>query len=246
MVADGDRGAVLWRATGTFAGEPRLPGHRGRPAGAWSSRLRPVHRPRRADRRQRRVHRRDRVRAPDRDAPRPGTGAETAVLRAFNASTRAARRLAGTRRRAGRRRRVDRARRLAAGMNVYFVRDGDGVPCSTPASGHGPGARRRGERSSAGSPASCSATATSTTAAPRPGCGAPGLLPPRRGAQTPRATAASTTSTSTSCGRYARPLYRRLLKSWDGGPVTIAGTLGEGDEVERLPRRPPARPRARG
>lgn len=30
---------------------------------------------------------------------------------------------------------------------------------------------------------------------------------------------------------YARPFYARSLPAWDGGPVTVAGTLGEGDSV---------------
>jgi glyoxylase-like metal-dependent hydrolase (beta-lactamase superfamily II)/predicted ester cyclase len=30
---------------------------------------------------------------------------------------------------------------------------------------------------------------------------------------------------------YARPVYPHLLRSWDGGPVPIAGTVEEGDEV---------------
>ena len=30
---------------------------------------------------------------------------------------------------------------------------------------------------------------------------------------------------------YARPFYRRILRVWDGGPVTIAGTIAEGDDV---------------
>ena len=30
---------------------------------------------------------------------------------------------------------------------------------------------------------------------------------------------------------YARPVYPRLLRMWDGGPVTIAGTVTEGDEI---------------
>jgi hydroxyacylglutathione hydrolase len=30
---------------------------------------------------------------------------------------------------------------------------------------------------------------------------------------------------------YARPLYRRLLRDWDGGAVEIAGTVAEGDEI---------------
>jgi hydroxyacylglutathione hydrolase len=30
---------------------------------------------------------------------------------------------------------------------------------------------------------------------------------------------------------YARPVYPYLLRMWDGGPVTIAGTVSEGDEL---------------
>ena len=30
---------------------------------------------------------------------------------------------------------------------------------------------------------------------------------------------------------YARPFYRRIMRVWDGGPVTIAGTIAEGDDV---------------
>jgi len=30
---------------------------------------------------------------------------------------------------------------------------------------------------------------------------------------------------------YARPFYRRILHVWDGGPVTVAGTIAEGDDV---------------
>jgi glyoxylase-like metal-dependent hydrolase (beta-lactamase superfamily II) len=30
---------------------------------------------------------------------------------------------------------------------------------------------------------------------------------------------------------YARPFYRRIMPIWDGGPVTIAGTIDEGDDV---------------
>ena len=30
---------------------------------------------------------------------------------------------------------------------------------------------------------------------------------------------------------YARPVFPRLLHHWDGGPVTIAGTVEEGDDV---------------
>ena len=50
-------------------------------------------------------------------------------------------------------------------------------------------------------------------------------------APTPRATAACTTSTSRRLGLPARWTIPRLLPVWDGGPVEIAGTVEEGDEV---------------
>ena len=31
--------------------------------------------------------------------------------------------------------------------------------------------------------------------------------------------------------RYARPFYARMLTVWDGGPLSISGTVAEGDDV---------------
>ena len=51
------------------------------------------------------------------------------------------------------------------------------------------------------------------------------------GGRTPRATAASTTSTSSKLKPLTRAVMPRMLQAWDGGPVQIAGTVAEGDDV---------------
>ena len=91
----------------------------------------------------------------------------------------------------------------------------------------GRGGAARSGRAHAGS---CSATATPTTAA-------------RRRASTSRSSAipdevadaegdgGSTTSTTRSSPARPHASMPRLLRVWDGGPVTIAGTVAEGDEV---------------
>ena len=70
----GDRVAVLWRASGTFAGDSDYQGIRPTGGRVELARAGPVHRPRRADRRERRVPGRARLRPPDRHAARAGDG----------------------------------------------------------------------------------------------------------------------------------------------------------------------------
>ena len=68
---------------------------------------------------------------------------------------------------------------------------------------------------------------------PRRGAGAAGARSSatRPTASTPRATAACTTSTISQVSLPARWTIPRLLPVWDGGPVAIAGTVEEGDDV---------------
>ena len=117
-------------------------------------------------------------------------------------------------------------------MNVYFVRDGDGVLMFDAGIKAMTNARRRGRRAS-------SAGITRDRARPRPrrpprrGAGArrAGLLPPgRQGRRRGRRRRALLRLSSAST-RSARVLLPRLLPVWDGGPVQIAGTLAEGDDV---------------
>ena len=82
----------------------------------------------------------------------------------------------------------------------------------------------------AGSTGSCSATRTRITAARRRDW-ARRSSATRPTGPTARATAGGTTSTSRSCAPYARPVFPHLLDLWDGGPVTISGTIEEGEDV---------------
>jgi hydroxyacylglutathione hydrolase len=231
VIAEGDRAAVRWHATGTFAGESSYQGIAptgGRVALAGLDLLQV----------------RDGL-IVDSDAfadgmgfarqigmlPPQGSGAEEKVLRAFNARTRAARLLAGSaaepiaegvwRVRGG----VPRA------MNVYLIEDdGGGVTVfdagaksmvnaiTAAASGLG-GINRvvlgHGHPDHRGA---------------APGLGAPVLCH-----------AADREQTESDGGRhyfdfsklrpYARPVYPHLLDLWDGGPVEIAGTVEEGEDV---------------
>jgi glyoxylase-like metal-dependent hydrolase (beta-lactamase superfamily II)/predicted ester cyclase len=231
VIADGDRAAVRWNGTGTFAGDAAFQGiaPTGGPVELSGLDLLEV---------------RDGLIVHN-DAfsdgmgfarqigmlPHQGSGAEAKVLRAFNARTRAARKLAGTaaepvaegvwRIRGG----VPRA------MNVYLIEDdGGGVTVfdggvksmvnAVAAAASGLGGINRvvlghGHPDHRGV---------------APGLGAPVLCH-----------AAAREDSEGDGGRhyfdisklrpYARPVFPHLLDLWDGGPVTIAGTVEEGEDV---------------
>jgi glyoxylase-like metal-dependent hydrolase (beta-lactamase superfamily II) len=163
--------------------------------------------------------------------PEQGSGAEGAMLRAFNARTKVARRLSGT-----------PAEPVAGGvwrvrggvprqMNVYLIEEAGGgvtvfdagvrtmAPAITAAAsalggihrvvlGHGH-VDHRGAANGLGAPVLCHADDREDAE----GDGGRhywdfGKLRP-----------------------YARPIYPQLIKLWDGGPVTISGTVAEGDDV---------------
>ena len=73
-----------------------------------------------------------------------------------------------------------------------------------------------------------------------------GVLPRgrRRGGRGAPSAARLPPSSSGSASRRAGST-RACCDYWDGGPVEIAGTVDEGDDVAGLPGRAPARPRAR-
>ena len=132
-------------------------------------------------------------------------------------------------------------------MNVYLIEDDGGGVTVFDAGRQGmTGAiAAAGQRARRASTASCSATATSTIAAPRRAsarrCSA---TPTTR--QTPRATAAAHYfDFAEAAAPYARPVYPDLLRIWDGGPVPIAGTVDEGDDVSGFRVVAPPGPRAR-
>ena len=140
--------------------------------------------------------------------PPEGSKAEQGMKGAFNAKTRAAKRLGGKLEPV-----ADGVWLLRGGfpiktMNVYFVKDGDGVLLFDTGIRQMTNALARPAPSSAGSRASCSGTPTSTTAAARRGSACPSTAT-RPTRPTPRATAASTTSTSASSTRSASCCSRR-------------------------------------
>jgi glyoxylase-like metal-dependent hydrolase (beta-lactamase superfamily II)/predicted ester cyclase len=231
LVAEGDRAAVRWRARGTFAGPSSFLGFE--PTGARADLEG-------ADMVWVRDGRIVRLEAYMNGAqlarqlgalPPQASTAEQRMARAFNARTRMRKRMVG-----------GDAEPIADGvwilrggfpaksMSVYFVRDGDGVLLFD---------------------AGVSAMADAVAAA---GASLGGITrivlghahPDHRGV-------AGAIEAPVLChpderadaegdgGRhyfdldrlrpYARPMFRRLLDLWDGGPVTIAGTVAEGDDV---------------
>jgi glyoxylase-like metal-dependent hydrolase (beta-lactamase superfamily II)/predicted ester cyclase len=231
VVAEADRAAVRWNATGTFAGDAAYLGIA--PTGG------PLQ-----------LEGLDLLRVRDglivqNDAfsdgmgfarqigmlPRQGSGAETRAMRAFNARTRVARTLAGT----GAEPIADGLWRVRGGvpreMNVYLIEDeGGGVTVFD-----------AGARSMV---SAVSAAASRLGGINRIVLGhghpdhrgsAPGLHAPVY------CHAAEREDSEGDGGRhyfhlsklrpYARPVFPHLLDLWDGGPVTIAGTVAEGEDV---------------
>jgi glyoxylase-like metal-dependent hydrolase (beta-lactamase superfamily II)/ketosteroid isomerase-like protein len=231
IVAEGDRAAVRWNATGTFAGESSFQGIA--PTGARVTQTgldllrvregRIVHNDAFSDglglARQIGL------------LPPQGSKADTGMLRAFNARTSAARRLAGS----GAEPVADGVWRVRGGipreMNVYLIADeGGGVTVfdsgarsmasaiTTAAAGLG-GIHRvvlshahpdhRGSAGRLGAPILCH-PADRADAEGDGGlhyCHLERLAP------------------------HARLAYPALLRMWDGGPVEISGTVDEGDDV---------------
>ncbi len=231
ILSEGDRAAVRWNATGTFAGEGSLQGIA--PTGA------PV-----------RMAGFDLLTVRDglivsNDAfsdgmgfarqigllPPAGSGAEANLQRAFNARTRAARKLAGTAAEPV----ADGVWRVRGGvprtMNVYLIEDdGGGVTVFD-----------AGVKSMGGASASAGSGlgginrvvlghghADHRGAAP--GLGAPVFCHPDNRADA-EGDGGRHYVDFAKLRPYARPVYPHLLDLWDGGPVQVAGTVEEGEDV---------------
>jgi len=231
IVAEGDRAAVRWHATGTFAGESSFQGIA--PTGARVT-----------------VAGLDLVEVRDGliahiDAftdglgfarrlgllPPRGSRADAGVLRAFNAKTRAGRQLAGT-----------AAEPIAEGvwrvrggmprtMNVYLIEDDGGgvtvfdagvrsMASAITAAGAGLGGINRvvlghghvDHRGAAGR------------------LGAPIYCHPAERADAEGDAGLHYFDTS-RLAPHARVIFPSLLRMWDGGPVAVAGTIEEGEDV---------------
>ncbi len=231
IVADEDRVAVRWNATGTFSGDAAYQGIE--PTGG------PVQ-----------LSGLDLLQVSDglivhNDAfsdgmgfarqigmlPPQGSGAETKVLRAFNARTRAARKLAGTAAEPV----ADGVWRVRGGvprtMNVYLIEDdGGGVTVYD-----------AGVKSMVNAIAAAAsqlgginrvvlghAHVDHRGAAPR--LGAPVFCNPGDRADA-EGDGGRHYADFSKLRPYARPVYPHLFDLWDGGPVEIAGTVEEGEDV---------------
>jgi hydroxyacylglutathione hydrolase len=230
LVSQGEQAAVRWRARGTFAGPGSFLGFE--PNGA------------RADLegmdlvwiRDGKIQRLEAYMNGAQLArqlgalPPQGSVAEERMAKAFNLRTRAMRRM------------VTGAEPVADGvwvvrggfpskeMNVYLVRDGDGVMLFD-----------AGIKAMTGGVASAGASLGGITRVllghghpdhrgVAPYVGVPVLCHPdnREDAEGDGGVRYFDYS---KLKAYARPVYPYLLRMWDGGPVTIAGTVNEGDEV---------------
>ena len=230
-IAEGDRAAVRWNATGTFAGDAAYQGIAptgGRIEIAGLDLL---------EVRDGLIVRNDGF--PDGMGfarqigmlPPQGSTSEQRVLRAFNAKSRAMRKVAGSPAEPV----ADGVWRVRGGvpreMNVYLIEDdGGGVTVfdagvqsmvnAVASAGSALGGVNRvvlghghpDHRGSAG------------------GLGAPVLCHPADRADAEGDGGRHYFDTA-KLRAYARPVYPHLLALWDGGPVTIAGTVEEGEDV---------------
>ena len=181
--------------------------------------------------------------------PPQGSAAEQRMTSAFNAKTRLTGRMLAEPR-AGRRGRVGRAGQPGR-CNVYLIEDDGGVTLFDAGARTMTRAVATAAPSSAASAAWCSATATPTTAAPRPRwarrcCCHPDEVEDAEGSGGFRYWPEGLAGLPTPQRQIHRVLHRF---AWDGGPVKIAGTVERGRRGRGLPRRstspatPPARSR---
>jgi glyoxylase-like metal-dependent hydrolase (beta-lactamase superfamily II)/predicted ester cyclase len=230
LVAEGDRAAVRWRARGTFAGPGNFMGFE--PNGA------------RAD-----LEGMDMVWVRDGQIarleaymngaelarqlgalPPQGSVAEERLAKAFNLRTRFKRRLVAEPDPVAEGVWVVRGGFPGKTMNVYLVRDGDGVMLFD-----------AGIKAMTDAVAAAGATLGGITRVllghghvdhrgVAPYLGAPVLCHEANRADAEGEGGLDYFDISL-LPAYARPIYPRLLRMWDGGPVTIAGTVAEGDAI---------------
>jgi glyoxylase-like metal-dependent hydrolase (beta-lactamase superfamily II)/predicted ester cyclase len=230
VVAEGERAAVRWRARGTFAGPGNFMGFE--PNGA------------RAD-----VEGVDMVWVRDGQMvrleaymngaqlarqlgalPPQGSVAEERLAKAFNLRTRFKRRLVADPEPVADGVWVVRGGFPGKSMNVYLLRDGDGVMLFD-----------AGIKAMTDAVAAAGATLGGITRVllghghvdhrgVAPFLGVPVLCHPDNRADSEGEGGMDYFDFS-KLPPHARPIYPRLLRMWDGGPVTIAGTVEEGDQI---------------
>ena len=163
--------------------------------------------------------------------PAQGSGAEAKVLRAFNARTRVARSLAG----GGAEPVAEGVWRVRGGiprkMNVYLIEDdGGGVTVFDAGVQNMTGAIAAAASALGGINRVVLGHAHVDHRGAAPGLGAPVFCHPdeRHDAE---GDGGMHYFDLPKLRPYARPVFPYLLRFWDGGPVPVAGTVGEGEDV---------------
>jgi steroid delta-isomerase-like uncharacterized protein len=162
--------------------------------------------------------------------PPQGSTAEQRMAKAFNLTTRVKRRIATSPEPVADGVWVVRGGFPSKSMNVYLVRDGDGVMLFD-----------AGIKAMTDAVAAAGATLGGITRVllghghvdhrgVAPYLGAPVLCHPDNRADSEGSGGFDYFDFS-KLPAYARPVYPRLLRMWDGGPVVIAGTVAEGDQI---------------
>jgi glyoxylase-like metal-dependent hydrolase (beta-lactamase superfamily II)/predicted ester cyclase len=230
VIAEGDRAAVRWRARGTFAGPGDFMGFE--PNGArveLEGMDRVVVRDGRLVRLDAYMNGAELARQLG-ALPPQGSTADQRLAQAFNLRTRLKGRIATGPEPIAEGVWVVRGGFPRKDFNVYLVRDGDGVALFD-----------AGIKAMTGAVAAAGATLGGITrvilghAHPDHRGVAPYLGVPVLCHTDDRADAESDGGMHYfdfgQLRPYARPVYPHLLRIWDGGPVTIAGTMAEGDDV---------------
>jgi hydroxyacylglutathione hydrolase len=230
VIAEGDRAAVRWRARGTFAGPGSFMGFEPNGARADIEGMDVVWvRDGRIVRLEAYMNGAELARQLG-ALPPQGSATEERMAKAFNLRTRVMRRMVADPEPVAEGVWVVRGGFPGKAMNIYLVRDGDGVMLFD-----------AGIKAMTGAVAAAGASLGGITRVilghghvdhrgVAPYLGAPVLCHPENRADA-EGTGGFDYFDFSKLPAYARPVYPRMLRMWDGGPVVIAGTVSEGEKI---------------
>jgi glyoxylase-like metal-dependent hydrolase (beta-lactamase superfamily II)/predicted ester cyclase len=230
VIAEGDRAAVRWRARGTFAGPGSFMGFEPNGARADIEGMDVVWvRDGRIARLEAYMNGAELARQLG-ALPPQGSATEERMAKAFNLRTRVMRRIVADPEPVAEGVWVVRGGFPGKAMNIYLVRDGDGVMLFD-----------AGIKAMTGAVAAAGASLGGITRVVlghghvdhrgvAPYLGAPVLCHPENRGDA-EGTGGFDYFDFSKLPAYARPVYPRLLRMWDGGPVVIAGTVSEGEKI---------------
>ena len=230
VIAEGDRAAVRWRARGTFAGPANFMGFEPNGARADLEGMDTVWvRDGRIARLEAYMNGAELARQLG-ALPPQGSATEERMAKAFNLRTRFKRRMVTDPEPVAEGVWVVRGGFPSKTMNVYLVRDGDGVMLFD-----------AGIKAMTDTVAAAGASLGGITRVilghghtdhrgVAPYLGVPVLCHPENRGDA-EGTGGFDYFDFSKLPAYARPVYPRLLRMWDGGPVVIAGTVSEGETI---------------